>query len=67
MLLRLISWGSFAGVFLLISPKLRMQVVGCMESGVQSMDANSPYSYIGAAVLIIVLFLYSLAKGAQPS
>lgn len=67
MVLRLISWGSFAFIFLIISPKLRNQLVGAMESGVQGMEANAPYSYIGAAVLIIVLFLYSLARGSQPS
>jgi hypothetical protein len=66
-MLRFFAWGSFAGVFLLISPKLRTQLMGCLDSGVQSMDANSPWSYIGAAVLIVVIFLYSLVKGAQPS
>jgi hypothetical protein len=66
MLLRYFSWGSFAAIFLLISPKLRMQVVDCLGSGVHSMDENAPYSYVGAALLIIVLFLYSLSRGAQP-
>jgi hypothetical protein len=67
MLLRFLGWGSFAALFLLISPKLRMQLLGCIDSGVQTMDANSPWSYIGGAVLLIVIFLYSLVKGAQPS
>jgi len=66
-MLRIFSWGSFGGLFLLISPKLRLQVLGCLDSGVQGMDANAPYSYIGAALLVIVVFLFSLSRGAQPS
>jgi len=66
-MLRTLSWGSFGALFLMISPKLRMQVMGCLDSGVQSMDASAPYSYIGAALLVVVVFLVSLSRGAQPS
>ena len=66
-MLRLLSWGSFATLFLLISPKLRLQLLGCLDSGVQKMDASAPYSYIGAAVLVVIVFLVSLTRGAQPS
>jgi hypothetical protein len=66
-MLRLFSWGSFAGVFLLISPKLRLQLLGCLGSGVQSLDASAPYSYIGVGVLVVLLFLFSLQRGAQAS
>ena len=66
-MLRLLSWGSFAGLFLIISPKLRLQVMGALDSGVQSLDANAPWSYIGAAVLLLLVFLVSLSRGARPA
>jgi hypothetical protein len=66
-MLRLFSWGSFAGLFLLISPKLRFQLLGCLDSSLQSIDAHAPYSYIGLAVLVMSVFLFSLARGAQAS
>jgi hypothetical protein len=54
-------------LFLLISPKLRLQLSTVLESGVNGMDANAPWSYIGAAVAVLSLFLFSLYRGAQPS
>jgi hypothetical protein len=66
-MLRTLSWGSFGGLFLMISPKLRLQVLGCLDSGVQSMDASAPYSYIGAGLLVVLVFLISLSRGTQPT
>jgi hypothetical protein len=66
-MLRTLSWGSFGGLFLMISPKLRLQVMGCLDSGVQRMDATAPWSYVGAALLVVLAFLVSLSRGTQPS
>jgi hypothetical protein len=66
-MVRFISLFAMTGLFLLISPKLRLQVSTTLESGVNGMDANAPWSYIAAGVLILMLFLFSLYRGAQPS
>ena len=55
------------GLFLVISPKLRSTVSSVMDSGVNGMTANAPYSYIGAGLLVVVLFVFSVNRGAQPS
>lgn len=64
---RMLSWGSFAGLFLIISPKLRSQLGETLNVGVQQMDANAPYSYMGAGLLAILVFLISLSRGTQHS
>jgi hypothetical protein len=66
-MLRFVSLSAMSGLFLLISPKLRLEVASALESGINGMDANAPWSYIGAGVLILTFFLISLYRGAQPS
>ena len=61
----MLSWGSFAGLFLVISPKLRSQLGETLNVGVQHMDNNAPYSYIAAGLLVILAFLVSLSRGSQ--
>jgi len=56
-----------SGLFLVISPKLRLTVTTALDSGVNGMTANAPYSYIGAGFLVIAIFVFSLYRGAQPS
>ena len=63
----MLSWGSFAGLFLIISPKLRSQLGETLDAGVQHMDANAPYSYVGLGLLVILAFLVSLSRGSQPT
>jgi hypothetical protein len=41
-------------VFLLISPQLRLSVYADLESGINGMEAYSPYSYIGAGVAVLI-------------
>ena len=65
-MLRFGSLTTMAALFLLISPKLRGELVGCFESGLDGMSAHAPYSYIGAGALVLVLCLFTLYRGAQP-
>lgn len=53
------------GLFLMISPKLRTELSTGFGHGVQKMDANSPYSYIGLGVLILTGFLISVYRGSR--
>jgi hypothetical protein len=53
-------------LFLTISPKLRGDLAGYLDSGINGMSSYSPFSYIGLALLVVLLFLFSLARGAQP-
>jgi len=65
-MVRLISWGSFGGLFLLISPKLRGTVTGGIGSFADQMAAYAPWSYIGGVIAIITILVYSFYRGAQP-
>jgi hypothetical protein len=64
-MLRLLSAFGLGGVFLMISPHLRSDVMNSVNRGVQTMAANAPYSYIGAGVSILTVFCISLRRGAQ--
>ena len=61
------AFGMFGlgGIFLLISPKFRMTVYGGLESGVNSLDANAPYSYAGIGVAVLIIAGIALYRGAQ--
>jgi hypothetical protein len=65
-MLRAISLFGFGGVFLLISPKLRDTVWGALDSGVAGMEMHAPYSYVGAAAMVLIAMGVSLYRGAQP-
>jgi hypothetical protein len=52
-------------VFLLISPQLRLSVYAGLESGINGMEAYSPYSYIGAGVAVLIAGGITLYRGAQ--
>ncbi len=66
-MLRFLSLGTMGGLFLVISPKLRSTISSYMDSGVNGMTANAPYSYIGIGLLVIAIFVFSVNRGAQPS
>ncbi len=53
-------------LFLSISPKLREDVLGYLNTGVNSLTAYAPFSYIGLGVVVVLLFLFSVHRGAQP-
>ena len=64
-MLRILSAFGLGGVFLLISPHLRADVMGQFARGVHALDLYAPYSYVGAGVLVLTLFCVSLKSGAQ--
>ena len=64
-MLRLLSACGMGGVFLMISPNLRTDVMGKFADGVRFMDVNAPLSYVGGVVFLLVVFCISLYRGAQ--
>jgi hypothetical protein len=52
-------------LFMLISPKLRQNVFDGLNSGVNGMEAHSPYSYVGLGVAVLIVGGISLYRGAQ--
>jgi hypothetical protein len=64
-MLRAVGMFGLGGIFLAISPKFRMSVYGGLESGVNSMEANAPYSYVGAGVAVLIIAGITLYRGAQ--
>jgi hypothetical protein len=65
-MLRVISWFGFGGIFLAISPNLRQTVYGALDSGVTGMETYAPFSYVGAGLMLLLLMGVSLYRGAQP-
>jgi len=57
---------AFGAVFVIISPPLRLQLMGSLETAVGSMEQHSPYSYVGLGVLAIGGFIVSLSRSAAP-
>jgi hypothetical protein len=64
-MLRAASMLGLGGVFLMISPKLRMDVWGAMGAGVSAMDSYSPYSYVAGGILVFFTMVFAFNKGAQ--
>lgn len=56
----------FASVFLMASPKLRMEVWDGFALVLQKLDNASPYSYIVLGIVAIISFLIFVARGSQP-
>ena len=65
-MLRFCSLAAMGFLFVMISPKLRTDILGYLDSGINGMTANAPYSYIGAVVVVLGVFLFSISRGAQP-
>jgi len=62
---RAISLFGFSGGFLMLSPKLRQSLADSMQGGVQSLDQNSPWSYVGVGVLMVLAFLVFLGRSSK--
>jgi hypothetical protein len=62
---RLISFCGMTGGFLMISPKLREDVMIGFSAVSTTMNDYSPYSYIGAAIAIFALLTLGLYGGAH--
>ena len=65
-LVRAFSFLGLGGGFLMISPKLRMELTQGVESLTRTMELYSPYSYIGGVALVLLMLAISLYRGAQP-
>jgi hypothetical protein len=64
-MLRALSLFGMGGLFLTISPKLRGSLAGGIESFTGQMDNYSPWSYIGGVIVILLVLMYSMYRGAQ--
>jgi hypothetical protein len=64
-MVRVVSLFGLAGLFLAISPPLREQVVGVLAKCAGAMAFYAPYSYAAGVLLVLVVLLTSLNRGAQ--
>jgi hypothetical protein len=53
-------------LFLLISPSLRMSVIGVYDSFGNFLTANSPLSYVGLGAVILAGLMVMIYRAAQP-
>jgi hypothetical protein len=53
------------GIFLMISPKLRGSVQGAIGSVYFQIQLYAPFSYVAFGILVIIVLLTSLYRGAQ--
>jgi hypothetical protein len=65
-MLRAFSLFGFGGLFLLISPNLRGTITSGLESLTHQMALYSPWSYVGGVILVLMVFMFSMYRGAQP-
>jgi hypothetical protein len=65
-MVRILSLFGLAGIFLLISPVLRLHVSGAVYGFVDILEKGSPYSYVIAVLGVFAIFTVSLNRGAQP-
>ena len=65
-MVRAISLFGLVVLFLLISPVLRGLVLGGIQSFVDLLERNSPYSYVIAVAGVLAVFTISLNRGAAP-
>ena len=64
-MLRVLSWMSFAAVFLIISPKLRDVAMDGIAFGVDHIVKYSPWSYIGFAVIVLLCAMRAADRSSQ--
>jgi cell division protein FtsW (lipid II flippase) len=65
-MLRAFGLFGLGGLFLIISPDFRETLLGGIASGLDQMAQNSPWSYIGAGVLTLILLMVYMYRTAQP-
>jgi hypothetical protein len=65
-MLRALGIFGLLGGFLIISPAFRETLMGDLASGLDRMAQNSPWSYVGAGVLTLVLLMVYMYRTAQP-
>lgn len=56
---------SLGAIFLVISPKLRHQVIDVIGVGASAMHLYAPYSYVAGGILVLVTMVVSFHRGAQ--
>jgi hypothetical protein len=64
-MIRVLSWLSFAALFLLISPKLRDVAMGGIAVAVDGIVKYSPWSYIGAVTSLLLFAVISNYRSAS--
>jgi hypothetical protein len=63
---RLLGMFGLGGLFLLISPSLRGVVMGAFDSGARFLEQNSPFSYVGVALVVLAGMMFGVYRAAQP-
>jgi hypothetical protein len=53
-------------LFLIISPKIRQNLLDGIGSIAHQFELHAPYSYVAGVVLVLLVFMMSLHRGAQP-
>jgi hypothetical protein len=61
---RVFAWFAMAGGFLVISPKLRDNIMSCFASANVGLEMYSPYSYIAVAVGVLALAVMWFSKSS---
>ena len=62
---RALSMFSLGGVFLLISPKLRLDVFTALGYCVTTMEFYAPYSYVAGVILVFVSMVVAFNRGSR--
>ena len=63
---RVLGTFGLAILFLVISPNLRETLMEGIEGLEQWMAVNSPMSYVGMGVAILLLMMFGLHRASQP-
>jgi hypothetical protein len=66
-MIRALSILGFGAVFLLISPAFRGNVMDGIAMTFGSLDKYSPWSYMGCAVVGLIVVTFSLNQGSGPA
>jgi hypothetical protein len=65
-MVRFLSLLGMAGGFLMISPQLRMSLFDSVGRMADTVERNSPYSYIGLGVVALGGMMIFVYKSSQP-
>ena len=64
-MIRAIGMFGLGGIFLVISPSLRMQVFTTLGKGVSFMTFYAPYTYIVGGILVFISMIAAFNSGAR--
>ena len=63
-MVRALSLLAMGGGFLYLSPAFRLSVFDVVRSAIRVLDDNSPLSYIGVGVFLVICFVLSVSRGS---